>query len=66
VDGGEALIMRAFKSCEMMKVWVAHTAKLFHGPQKVSRVLTNAATALAQGSSTIISRSGAPPGKSAQ
>jgi len=46
VNRRETLIMRALKSCEMMKVRVAHTAKLFHTPQNVSRVLTNAATTL--------------------
>jgi hypothetical protein len=66
VNCGKTPIMRTHKSCEVMKVRVAHTAKLFHLPQKVSRVLTNAATTLLQGSSMMIPRSGAPPGKSAQ
>lgn len=36
------------------------------GEREVSRVLTNAATTFLQSSSTISSRSGAPPGNSAQ
>lgn len=84
VNSSEPLIMRTLKSCEVMKVGIAHGLKIIPWLRKsqpdcvaafanaadlvgeVYRTLTSAATSSYQGSSPMIPRSGAPPGKSAQ